>query len=131
MVLISSSPFLFHRAVRKPHKGGTKFFTTSRSESTVSWAPFKFENSSSFSDGAACLGADAGLTIGSGCRRLSDPAATEGFAVFAVRAADSGVDGGATAARFCGDKSFAAASGGASKGGIALLKKAVKKVCPF
>jgi hypothetical protein len=58
-------------------------------------------------------------------------AAAEGFAVFGVRAAVFGVDGGATAARFCGDKSFAAASGGASKGGIAPLKRAVKTGSPF
>src|SRR5208283_2246783 len=72
-----------------------------------------------------------GFTICSRWLRLFNLAATEGFAVFGVRAAGFGVDGGAIAARFCDDKSFAAASGGASKEGIAPLKRAVKKGSPF
>jgi hypothetical protein len=46
---------------------------------------------------------------------LFNLAATEGFAVFGVRAAVFGVDGGATAAGLCGDKKVVA-RGGMSEG---------------
>jgi hypothetical protein len=56
-----------------------------------------------------------GFTICSGWLRLFNLAATEGLAVFGVRAAVFGVDGGATAAGLCGDKKVAVARGGISE----------------
>ena len=53
--------------------------------------------------------------LGAGWLRLFNLAATEGFAVFGVRAAVFGVDGGATAAGLCGDKKVAVARGGMSE----------------